>query len=41
MASMLRTVDLELLEDLCDSCMLGDFVKVTGVVKVTAGGGSR
>ena len=32
-----RTVDCELLEDLCDSCMPGDIVKVTGVVKVTAG----
>ena len=32
-----RTVDCELLEDLCDSCMPGDVVKVTGVVKVTAG----
>ena len=40
-----RTVDCELLADLCDSCMLGDVVKVTGVVKVTteeeAGHGSK
>jgi DNA replicative helicase MCM subunit Mcm2 (Cdc46/Mcm family) len=29
-----RTVDIELFEDLCDSCVPGDVVTVTGVVKV-------
>lgn len=32
-----RTVDCELLEDLCDTVMPGDIVKITGVVKVTTG----
>jgi DNA replicative helicase MCM subunit Mcm2 (Cdc46/Mcm family) len=30
-----RTVDIELFEDLCDSCVPGDVVTVTGVVKVS------
>merc|ERR1719348_1027322 len=32
-----RTVDCELLEDLCDTVMPGDIVKVNGIVKVTSG----
>ena len=32
-----RTVDCELMEDLCDTCQPGDVVRITGVVKVTAG----
>ena len=29
-----RTIDIELLEDVCDTCVPGDVVTVTGVVKV-------
>ena len=32
-----RTIDCELVEDLCDTCQPGDIVRITGVVKVTAG----
>ena len=35
---MPRTVDVELWDDLCGSCGVGDVVIVTGVVKVLATG---
>ena len=36
-----RTVDCELLADLCDTCLPGDIVTVTGVVKVSSGEEAR
>jgi DNA replicative helicase MCM subunit Mcm2 (Cdc46/Mcm family) len=30
-----RTIDIELFEDLCDTCVPGDVITVTGVVKAS------
>lgn len=34
-----RTVECHLTSDLCDSCVPGDTVTVTGIVRVTSDGG--
>ncbi|KAF1375446.1 hypothetical protein PFLUV_G00220250 [Perca fluviatilis] len=36
-----RTVECQLTSDLCDSCVPGDTVTVTGIVRVTSDGSSR